>query len=228
MQKIIYIYSLPKEIKVFCGVELHRTEQLEIEQDFKMNGFMASYNPAEPLTTLNHGGEVVSCRGHVNSRPIKDSIIDHIRESQNNYVRFAARLIVSKQLEILIISIYLWDSEGFSDRNIILLKRLKMVTDLVGLPWICSGDFNLTSDEFKQSEWPDFLRCVVIEPCCETTVSTSQNRIIDFTIVSIGIQMLIEKSEPIYTVPWGPHWGLILTVNVKPKQIVGSVVCVCS
>ena len=81
--------------------------------------------------------------------------------------------------------IYLWDSEGFSDRSVVSLKQLKMLVDLIGLPWVCCGDFNITFDEFLNSEWPDSLKCCVIKPDCETTASTSHNIIIDFHLLAM-------------------------------------------
>ena len=101
-----------------------------------------------------------------------------------------------------------------------------MVIDLVGLPWICVGDFNIDFSDFEKSEWPGFLKGKLIHPNIETTFKTSVNRIIDFAIVSQGISMLIEKSEPVCSVPWGPHWGQIYTINVKPQSVVGNVACV--
>ena len=107
-----------------------------------------------------------------------------------------------------------------------IFRQLKRVIDLVGLPWICVGDCNIDSVEFEKSEWPGFLKGKMIHPNTETTIKTSVNRIIDFAIVSQDISRLIDKSEPVFSVPWGPHWGQIYTISVKPQGVVGNVACV--
>ena len=213
-----YIFSLPKHINLFAGVELHKHDTLEVENLFRFHGFKSSYNPAEKLHTLYHGGEIVAARASLNSRPVNPYIYQTIVESLNSTIRFTSRIVVFKQLELLCITIYLWDSEGFTDRNITLLRQLKMLIDLVGLPWFCVGDFNITFEQFRDSQWPDYLKCKMIHPNMKSTTSQSNDRVIDFAICDSGIHMLINSPKPIYSVPWGPHWATVFLFVLALNQ----------
>ena len=53
----IYIFSLPKDIKISAGVELHQTDQLETESMFQHQVFKASAGPAEKLQPCHMGGK---------------------------------------------------------------------------------------------------------------------------------------------------------------------------
>ena len=68
-----YIFSLPKSVHAFAGVELHKIDKLETENVFKFHGYNASYTPAEKLQTMSHGGEIVAAKASYNTRPAKDT-----------------------------------------------------------------------------------------------------------------------------------------------------------
>ena len=96
-----YIFSLPTNINLFAGGELHKVDQLETENLFRFHGYRASYNPSEQLQSLCHGGEIVAAKASLNSRPVNNLILNTIVDSLNSQIRFAARIIVFKQLEVL-------------------------------------------------------------------------------------------------------------------------------
>ena len=53
------------------------------------------------------------------------------------------------------------------------------------------GEFNIHADEFTSSEWPELLKAQVVTPRdTETTISTADNNIIDFVLVSNCIAIL--------------------------------------
>ena len=214
-----------KEYHALALTEVHKDDELSVTGHLSTQGFTASYNVPEPTTAKNHGGECVAIRKHFNSSPIKPEIIEAMNQHFKTHLRFAARTIRFKGLEVLLITVYLWDSEGLTPRNTQILQQIKMLVSLTGLPFICVGDFNIHCDEFSQSEWPEFLSCEVIHPG-GTTISSAEDRPIDFVLVSYSISKLINKVEIIHQVPWGPHYALSISVKANVKLVTGQVLCV--
>jgi hypothetical protein len=86
-------------------VETHVKDEISIENDFKKYGFAASSSGAEKSISLTHGGEVVAIRNHLNSRPVAYEVLEIIREYYVSELRFAARIMVCKQIEILVLQL---------------------------------------------------------------------------------------------------------------------------
>jgi hypothetical protein len=147
-----YIVNIPKDIQLLALVEIHKKDPLSVESFFAGNGYSISYNPPEESNVLSHGGELVAVRKHLNSRPVAKEYLESVADYFMATLRFAARILVFKGLEVLVVAIYLWVSEGFSQRNQTILKQLKMLSQLLNLHFICMGDFNITFQEFAESE----------------------------------------------------------------------------
>ena len=86
---------------------------------FREIGFKAEYNIPEPTTAQNHGGECVAIRNHVNSRPARQELLTAIETHFNANLRIAAIIIPLKGIEILLVTIYLWDSEKFHQETLL-------------------------------------------------------------------------------------------------------------
>ena len=57
-----------------------------------------------------------------------------------------------------IISIYLWTSEGLTERNLALLHRLKLLVRTLKGPWIVGGDWNVEPELLQSSGWARYLK----------------------------------------------------------------------
>ena len=107
------------------------------------------------------------------------------------------------------------------------MLQIQLLMHITGLPIFCVGDFNLTPREFLESGWTDKLKVELIEPtntCTTTTLSNS--RVIDFGFASLNLKHMILASEAIWTVPYGPHCGLLQTLAGRPREIKGLVLCI--
>ena len=113
-----YLFALPNEVKYLTLNEIHKTDKTEVEDMFKSKGFTASFNPSQ-LTSKGgtHGGEIVACRSHIQSNSIKPQILDNISSLVDSPLHFSARILKLHKLQVLLVAVYLWTSEGFSDRN---------------------------------------------------------------------------------------------------------------
>ena len=52
-------------------------------------------------------------------------------------------ILTLKGVEFIILTVYLWHTEGFTDRNIKILYQISMLKYLSNLPIIALGDFNI-------------------------------------------------------------------------------------
>jgi hypothetical protein len=114
-----YFASLPKEVKAVLGCELHQPVE-SVDSWCNSNSFSASYTPPEDTIKGNHGGELVAIRSKFHSRPVNQEILDQI-SGHYGTLRFAAMILTLKGVEFLIVTLYLWHTEGFTDRNIKIL-----------------------------------------------------------------------------------------------------------
>ena len=100
----------------------------------------------------------MATRINVLTKEVKQDIWDSISEHLNSAIRKSAKIIVFEQLEVLLICIYLWDSEQFSPRNVKILQQVYMLASMFNLPFICVGDFSIPFEAFNNSEWPEAFR----------------------------------------------------------------------
>ena len=83
------------------------------------------------------------------------------------------------------ISVYLWDGEGLTDRNRAILFAVGEAIKRHGGPWLIGGDFNTTPGDVVESmkEWLKTIGgkvCATVDITCR---SQSGGRTIDFFII---------------------------------------------
>ncbi len=221
-----YVLTLPKCIKALSLNEIHKHDALQVADMFRRHGFKAYYNiPEGDTNTAGHGGEIVATRSHILSNPIQPNILDYISEHFGSTIWLSACTIQFKGAVVISASIYLWCSEGLSERNNIILLKLNMLVNILKLPLICFGDFNLIPQEFLDGGWCEQLQVKIIYPNSSTTISTAQDRPIDFGLISTSIEHMYKHTYPIYTVPFGPHFALISDFLARPRSVQGLVQC---
>ena len=205
-----------------CVLTELRKEVSTVHSIFKSHGFSPSYNSQQQSLKETHGGELVALdkRWQCEEVPI-DDILNNI--SKLGVLRFACKITIVHDVEIICTTIYLWDSEGFTERNITILQQLYILKRILKLPMFCAGDFSLHHDDFVQSGWANTLHVRVIHPGCNSTLSTTMGRVIDFALVSFEIETMFQIITPVFKVPWGPHIGLLFELNARPEYITALV-----
>jgi len=209
--------------------ELHDADPLPVKDCFRKNDFRAAYSPAQGTDKSQsgtHGGELLAVRNHIHSTNIDINVLDNIADIFDTPLRFAARVVHFKHVQVLMVSLYLWDSEGFSERNNIILVQIKMLKDLLSLPILCVGDFNIKFEDFEASEWPQKMGVDMIHPKMPTTLSSTSDRVIDYGFISKDIKVMYQDLFPIRGVPWGPHYAFVVALNSKPRSIFSRVQCI--
>ena len=141
--------------------------------------------------------------------------------------------------EILLLTAYFEHSVGFrSDTNANLMQDVSFLTRDGRFPFIRGADIN-----FPPSLWQDLSlhgggiwikelgASVVILEGSSHTCRTGRGQkpdIIDYFMVSACIRPLMQKCEVIKSVPWGPHYGVKLVLNIDfesvlSRQLVGKI-----
>ena len=141
--------------------------------------------------------------------------------------------------QILLLTAYFEHSVGFrSDINANLMHDVCFLTREWRFPSILGADFN-----FPPSLWQDLTlhgggiwikqlgASVVIPEGSSHTCRTGRGQkpdTIDYFMVSACIRPLLQKCEVIKSVPWGPHYGFKLVLNIDfesvlSRQLMGKI-----
>ena len=70
------------------------------------------------------------------------------------------------------VSVYLYDTEGVSDRNLALLQQLAAALRTLRMPWIIGGDWNMTPQQLAATGVLDVLNTQVPAPILPTRHSS--------------------------------------------------------
>ena len=157
-----YLFSLPSNIKTLLCVETHESDNDKLIRNFRSFGFKAY--PNKPCKSDNgslrgtHGGEVVAVRSHISASPVEPEILNQLVSHFGGHLRFASSIIRFKGMSLLIVTVYLWCSEGLTERNNMILHQIKMLQQILdNIPMLIVGDFNMTGQQFLESGWPTKL-----------------------------------------------------------------------
>ncbi len=88
-------------------------------------------------------------------------------------------------------TIYPWDSEGPSERNLALLQHVAAKLTLLRGPWVLGGDFNMTPAMLGATGWLGLVRGVVVAP----QAATCGSRCLDYFVVSGNFAHVVAGSQ---------------------------------
>ena len=77
-------------------------------------------------------------------------------------IRFAACHLRLKHTSIIVFTVYLWDSQGWSAENHTIMQHIKTIADIYDVPIIIVGDFNMLPTEFNDSCWCAHLKACLL------------------------------------------------------------------
>ena len=116
---------------------------------------------------------------------------------------------------LLIISIYLWDGEGMSDRNKEILEQAGLHIKMYGGPWLIAGDFNMTPEQLNSGAgaWLLTMGAIVIQPEGMTCRSSGGGRTIDYCIIDHRISGTVKSIKVDNDFPSSPHFPVRIRVR---------------
>ena len=123
-----FLCSLPTVYKAIACVEHHKADVSNIQSAFRNSRSKTSITPPETATGGGtHGGEFIATREHIYSTPVNPELLEHIATTTSVPLGLAARFVRLRDIIILLVTTYLWCSEGFTERNNVILLQLHLL-----------------------------------------------------------------------------------------------------
>ena len=120
---------------------------------------------------------------------------------------------------LMVISVYLWHSEGLSDRNMSVLHAAGDAIAKFGGPWLMGGDFNMTPAELQRAHaWLKQIGGQIRAPELPTCRSATGGRVIDFCIIDTRIAGAIESVATDLDFPASPHQAVVIRLRCKATR----------
>jgi ribonuclease HI len=114
---------------------------------------------------------------------------------------------------IMLLSVYLWHSEGMTARNVELLEAAGAAIAQYGGPWVLAGDFNMTPEQLSEHDWLRSVGGIVKAPDDTTCKSAFGGRTIDYFVVDQRISGAIVSCCVETGFPARPHSLVLLRLR---------------
>ena len=126
---------------------------------------------------------------------------------------------------VLVVVIYLYDGEGWSDRNISIMHEVSSALVALGQPFVLMGDFNMSPSEFVQGCFLDSVKGVLLAPDEPTFQATNSNSVIDYFIISSSLACAVSQGPWVQYGGVGPHHSVHLVINGCGRDQVVNSLC---
>ena len=113
------------------------------------------------------------------------------------------------------ISLYMWCSEGLTQRNLDLLQYAAQLLAAVHGPWVVAADFNCEPNILQDSGWLDLVSGVIVKP----GRATCGRRTYDYFVVARGLQHAVRGVAVVTDAGFHPHSPVRLYLRGKPRQL---------
>ena len=116
---------------------------------------------------------------------------------------------------IHVLSLYLWCSEGLTQRNLDLLQYVAQLLAAVRGPWVLAADFNCEPKLLQDSGWLDLVGGVIVEP----GRATCGRRTYDYFVIARGLQRAVRGIAVVTDAGLHPHSPVRLYLQGKPRRL---------
>ncbi|CAK0907576.1 unnamed protein product [Prorocentrum cordatum] len=104
-----------------------------------------------------------------------------------------------------------------------LFQRLGALLNSLAVPWLVIGDFNVTPTTLSKSSFMRGLRseASIMHTNLEATCNVGKRDAshLDYMLVSAEAQPIIASLEPVVSVPWKPHVGLLVRIRRSARAL---------
>ena len=115
---------------------------------------------------------------------------------------------------ITIISVYMADSEGLSERNMAVLQEATALVRSLRSPWIMAGDWNMEPSTLNSAGWVDTTGGVVVAPALVTCNSSTYH----FFVASRELQHAVVGLQRIEDGGTKPHFPVRLLLRGNGRR----------
>ena len=116
----------------------------------------------------------------------------------------------------MIVSIYLWHSEGLTKRNWAILYSAVEAAKRYGGPFMIAGDFNMTPESLAMQH--EFLRKAGVVVRASNSVTCTGNgggSELDFCLIDSRVQDAVVKVEVDPSFAGSPHQAVVVTLRAN-------------
>ena len=189
------------EFHLLLMCELHQFEESQsyLNKYFNQIGRKFTFNPSRDIKeyrsskTKGHGGEGIAWQSHLKVSPVSASIIGQICDITQSHMCLSACMLRLVNMSVLIVSMYMYDGEGLSNRNLTCLAQLYALVCIFKLPFICCGDFNMPPRILAESGYLGLLHADILCTNLTATLKNTDNpdSHIDYVVHSIEVRSII-------------------------------------
>ena len=176
------------------------------EDAMRGKGWNAKLNRAVKTTDGGvSAGVAIMTKRHIGMDP---SANDFIKARYRSRIS-CAWVGTAKKGGFYLLSVYLWTSEGMSQRNAELLDEIERVTKLLRAPWVLGGDLNMNPQSLE--DWAKRVRATI--RC--TTAPTCHSNNYDYFITHRSMADAVVGTQLITDLGGRPHYGTRLLITAK-------------
>ena len=120
---------------------------------------------------------------------------------------------------VLLISVYLWHSEGLTERNWGILRRAAEAAKKFGGPFVIAGDFNMEPEKMREQEqYLRHLGAKVVAPSSTTCTNSGGGSSIDYFLVDERIAAGVVGVDVDLNLESSPHHAVVLRLATTAPQ----------
>jgi len=100
------------------------------------------------------GGVMITVRREIVAHPVPPQVWDSLSFDPVTRSRLTACIVHIGVVVVLAVAVYLYDSDNLSDRNVALLEHVASMRQVLALPLLVGGDFNMSRTSLQEARFP--------------------------------------------------------------------------
>ncbi len=116
---------------------------------------------------------------------------------------------------LFVISGYLVSAKGMAQCNLDILGGIARLLHGLPCPWVLAADFQNTPQQLRSTGWLDYVNGVIVAP----TEPTCGDRVIDYFVVSRGLEHSVAAVYKLHDAGFDPHAPIRLLLRASPRSI---------
>ena len=97
------------------------------------------------------GGVLITVRREVVAHPVPSQVWESLSLDPVTRSRLTACIVHIGVVVVLAVAVYLFDSDNLSDRNVALLEQVAVMRQVLALPLLVGGDFNMSRTSLREA-----------------------------------------------------------------------------
>ena len=101
------------------------------------------------------GGVMITVRREVVAHPVPPHVWESLSFDPVTRSRLTACIVHIGVVVVLAVAVYLFDSDNLSERNVALLEQVAVMRQVLALPLLVGGDFNMSRTSLLEARFPE-------------------------------------------------------------------------